>query len=117
MRKLKRKLSVAAMAMALMPAAILATEKEKQDVAPSWKARFEQVQPDENLHKSVIDVVYEDDSDSDEDTKAAKMTQQNKARAMAADKETSESVTGFWGRVTSFFAPITKWWNSLVFVC
>ena len=114
MRKLTRKLSVAAVAMALVPVATLA--QDKQDVAPSWKTRFEQAQPDENLNKSVVGVFYDEDSDSDEGTKATKMAQQNNVKAMAADKETSKSVTGFWGHVTSFFAPITKWWNSLVFV-
>lgn len=115
MGKLNRKLSVAAVAMALVSTATLAEDKQ-QNVAPSWKARFEKAQPQEDLSKSVTQVFYDDESDSDEDTKVAKVAQQNKAKAMAAEKSTSESVTGFWGRVTSFFAPLTKWWNSLVFV-
>ena len=114
MGKLNRKLSVAAVAMALVSVATLA--HEKQDVvAPSWKARFENAQPQEDLSRSVTKLTYDEDSDSDEETKATKVAQQNKAKAMAAEKSTSESVTGFWGRVTSFFAPITNLLSKLVF--
>ena len=113
MGKLNRKLSVAAVAMALVSTATLA--EDKQNVAPSWKARFEKAQPQEDLSKSVTQVFYDDESDSDEETKVAKVAQQNNAKTMAAEKNASESVTRFLGRVKSFFAPITNLLSKLVF--
>jgi hypothetical protein len=113
MRKLNRKLSIAAVAMALVPTATLADEK--QDGVPSWKVRLQEAQPIEDLSRSVLHVSYDEDSDSDEETKTKKIAQQNQAKTRSFENTTSKSA-GFWGRVEAFFAPITKWWNNLVFV-
>lgn len=117
MIKLNRKLSIAAVAMALAPTADLAAQKH-DDVdygVSSWRTRLQEAQPKEDLLKSVIHVRYNEDSDSDEETKTKKMAQQKNAETKGFENTTSKSA-GFWGRVEAFFAPIIKWWNNLVFV-
>ncbi len=120
MKKLNRKLSVAALVMALTSTVTLATQDEKENEGRVSQNLFSSflnnstISTDEDEAESVKSPTYSSESDSDEDSIEENMSKQK--NAFAAEKSTSESVTGFWGRVTSFFAPLTNLLSKIKFV-